>query len=90
MRTLIQRLYNLLDLIPASADFILFQMFKKQRAVSLAARLLLFIVIAPGGLMLPGCSSVSKVNPISDDSYFHWLFALPHKAVKTVLDIDEE
>lgn len=40
--------------------------------------------------MLPGCSSVSKVNPISDDSYFHWVFALPHKAVKTVLDIDEE
>ena len=87
---MIRRLHNLLDLIPAAADFILFQMFKKQRAVSFAARLLLFIVIVPGGLMLPGCSSVSKVNPISDDSYFHWLFALPHKAVKTVLDIDEE
>ena len=84
-----QRLHNPLALIPA-ADFILFQMFKKQRAVGLAARLLLFIVIAASGLMLPGCSSVSKVNPISDDSYFHWLFALPHKAVKTVLDIDEE
>jgi len=65
-------------------------MLKKQRAVDLSARLLLFIVIAAGGLMLHGCSSVSKVNPISDDSYFHWLFALPHKAVKTVLDIDEE
>ena len=65
-------------------------MLKQQRAVGLAARLLLFIVIATGGLMMPGCSSVSKVNPISDDSYFHWIFALPHKAVKTVLDIDEE
>ena len=74
----------------ASTNFILFQMLKKQRAVGLAARLLLFIVIAAGGLMMPGCSSVNKVNPISDESYCHWLFALPHKAVKTILDIDEE
>ena len=65
-------------------------MLKQQRAVGLAARLLLFIMIAVGGLMLPGCSSVNKVNPISDESYCHWLFALPHKAVKTMLDIDEE
>ena len=73
-----------------STNFILFQMLKKQRAVSLTARLFLFIVIAAGGLMIPGCSIVNKVNPVSDESYCHWLFALPHKAVKLVLDIDEE
>ncbi len=39
---------------------------------------------------LSGCKTVNKVNPISDDSYFQWLFALPHKAVKSALDIDEE
>jgi hypothetical protein len=61
----------------------------KQRAVDLAARLLLFIVIAAGGLMMPGCKAVNKVNPVSDESYCHWFFALPHKAVKTILDIDE-
>jgi len=33
---------------------------------------------------------MNKVNPVSDDSYFQYLFALPHKAVKMVLDIDEE
>ena len=65
-------------------------MLKNQRAVCLAARLLLFIVIAAGGLMLPGCSTLNKVNPVSDESYCHWLFALPHKAVKMILDIDEE
>ena len=81
----------LLGLIPTdSTNFILFQMLKKQRAAGLAARLLLFIVIAAGGLMMSGCSSVNKVNPISDESYCHWLFVLPHKAVKTILDIDEE
>ncbi|MGY8650862.1 MAG: hypothetical protein ACKVKM_08670, partial [Verrucomicrobiia bacterium] len=74
----------------ASTNFILFQMLKKQSPVGLAARLFLFIVIAAGGLMLPGCSSINKVNPVSDESYFQWLFALPHKAVKTVLGIHEE
>ena len=54
------------------------------------ARLFLFFVIGAGGLMMPGCSTVNKVNPVSDESVCHWLFALPHKAVKTVLDIDEE
>ena len=65
-------------------------MLKQQGAVGLAARLLLFIVIALGGLMLAGCSSVNKVNPISDESYCHWIFSLPHKAVKGILAIDEE
>ena len=62
----------------------------KQRAAGLATRLLLFIVIAASVLMMSGCKAVNKVNPVSDESYCHWLVALPHKAVKTVLDIDEE
>ena len=74
----------------ATTNYILFQMLKQQRAVGLAARLLLFIVIAASVLMMSGCKAVNKVNPVSDESYCHWLFALPHKAVKTVLDIDEE
>jgi hypothetical protein len=53
-------------------------------------RTIVCIVFAIGIALLPGCKTVNKVNPISDESYCHWLFALPHKAVKTVLDIDEE
>jgi len=53
-------------------------------------RTIVCIVFAIGIALLLGCKTVNKVNPISDESYCHWLFALPHKAVKTVLDIDEE
>ena len=53
-------------------------------------RTIVCIVFAMGIALLPGCKVVNKVNPVSDESYCHWLFALPHKAVKTVLDIDEE
>jgi hypothetical protein len=65
-------------------------MTRNKRATGHAARLLLFIFVAAGLFPLVGCKTMNKVNPISDDSYFQYLFALPHKAVKMVLDIDEE
>ena len=62
-------------------------------AVGRMARLLLFILIwsfTAGLPLFSGCSTVNKVNPVSDDSVCHWFFGLPHKAVKAALDIDED
>jgi len=62
-------------------------------AVGRVGRLLLFIILgslATGLPLVSGCSTVNRVNPVSDDSVCHWLFSLPHKAVKAALDIDED
>jgi hypothetical protein len=75
----------------ASTNFCyLFHMLNKSIYFHWVTGPVLCLALTLGIALLTGCKTVNKVNPISDESYCHWIFGLPHKAVKTVLDIDEE
>ena len=65
-------------------------MMKNNNSLRTKVRWMICVAAVFGIGFLSGCKTVNKVNPVSDESYFQWLFALPHKAVKSALDIDEE